>query len=224
VGVGLAASSGSTVAGSTVAGAPGAGGELAAVRIGPAVPDEEPDENTAAVTSAATAAQHTTAQRPSSLSCRLRSGADCGPPRGTGKKRRNGARLAPPPPVSWDDPPVWRGLPVPLAMANLDSLAAEYDVAGFLPVPDPSPAMTVMFSDLVPEAILTRISKARCNRVVVNDRGRSHVEGWREGVDGDLVDAAALKRVWDPPEPHCLNLALLQACWLANRQVEPARG
>ena len=186
VGVGLAASSGPTVGGAAGAGAPGAGAELATVLIGPAVPDEEPDENTAAVTSAQTAAQHTTAQRfSSSLFCRLRSDADCGPPRGTDMKRRNGARLAPRPLVSWDDPPVWRGSPVPLAMATLDSLAAEYDGAGLHHLPDP--------------------------KVLAS-------------VAGDLADAAALKREWDPPEPHCLNLALQQACCLANQRVEPARG
>ena len=42
-------------------------------------------------------------------------------------------------------------------MANLDSVAAEHDVAGLHPLPD-------------------RIRKARFNRVVFDDRGRSPVE------------------------------------------------
>ncbi|HXN58846.1 MAG TPA: hypothetical protein VN886_00195 [Acidimicrobiales bacterium] len=63
VGVGLAASSGgstvdgATGAGVTGAGAPGAGADLATVRIPPAEPHEEPDEKSAAVTSAQAATQ-----------------------------------------------------------------------------------------------------------------------------------------------------------------------
>jgi hypothetical protein len=49
------------------------------------------------------------------------------------------------------DPPVWRVSPVPLAMANLDALAAENDMAGL---------------HLLPEAIRTLTSQPRFNDLV----------------------------------------------------------
>lgn len=132
---------------------------------------------------------------------------------------------------------------VHLAMANLDALAAEYDVVGFHPLLDPrllaavtavggplgftdrSAAMTALFSELLPAAILTRTSKARFNRVVFNEHSRAFVDSWNgDGVDGDLVDPDELRRIWARPEPHGLSLALLQACWLATQRVEVPGG
>jgi asparagine synthase (glutamine-hydrolysing) len=128
--------------------------------------------------------------------------------------------------------PLLRG--VHLAMGNLDTLAAEYDVSSLHPLlapgvtaalaraggpfgfADRTTAMRRLFAGVLPEAVLARRTKARFNGVVFNEHSREFVSRWAGGgVDTGLVDVEELLRVWREPQVNALTFALLQGCWLA---------
>lgn len=78
--------------------------------------------------------------------------------------------------------------------------------------------MRMLFADILPDALLTRSTKARFNSVVFNEHSREFVETWTGGgIDPDLVDAERLSQAWDAPQVHAMTFALLQACWLSER-------
>jgi hypothetical protein len=121
-----------------------------------------------------------------------------------------------------------------LAMETFDLMAADVDVmrvnpllsSGFLSAlcvaggtlgfSDRTAALQHLFPGLLPPAVLARTTKCRFNRAVFGKPSRAFVERWQgEGVDTEIVDAAALRDVWSVAEPHAMSFALLQSCWLA---------
>jgi asparagine synthase (glutamine-hydrolysing) len=119
-------------------------------------------------------------------------------------------------------------------LATLDSLAREADVASFHPLLDTAfvdalcraggrsgyldrtATLRALFGDHLPEAVLTRTTKATFGRAAFNEYSRAFVAQWNgDGIDGDLVDVDALRAVWRAEVPHGMSYALLQASWLA---------
>ncbi|WP_380165880.1 asparagine synthase-related protein [Jannaschia sp. R86511] len=76
-------------------------------------------------------------------------------------------------------------------------------------------AMRLLVGDLLPEAVLSRRSKAGFNAVHFGPSAREVADAWDGGgVDPDLVDTDALRAQWRSPRPHAASLALLQHAWL----------
>ncbi|QBI20274.1 hypothetical protein ER308_12320 [Egibacter rhizosphaerae] len=77
-----------------------------------------------------------------------------------------------------------------------------------------SEAMTSLFSDLLPRAVLRRRTKASFNPVVHGRFSREFAEQWDgSGVDERLVDLDRLHEEWRSPAPNGRTHALLQAAW-----------
>ena len=79
-------------------------------------------------------------------------------------------------------------------------------------------ALRLAAGTLLPDAVLTRRSKAGFDRVFFGRHARAFVDGWAgTGVPEALVDADALREHWqgEVPDPH--SLTLLQSAWLAER-------
>ena len=78
-------------------------------------------------------------------------------------------------------------------------------------------AMRALFGDLLPEAVLTRPTKARYSEVLWGRGTREFAERWNgSGVDEALVDPTALRREWGGPAPHEDSAMLLHAAWLSE--------
>jgi asparagine synthase (glutamine-hydrolysing) len=121
-------------------------------------------------------------------------------------------------------------------MHTLATLAAEADVVRIDPLLRPeflgalttsvgrmgvigrTSAMRLFFSDLLPDAVLSRTSKTHFNRALFGEDTKAFVAQWNgTGIDTDLVDADRLRLEWMADQPHALTTLLLQSCWLANR-------
>jgi hypothetical protein len=80
--------------------------------------------------------------------------------------------------------------------------------------------MHALFADVLPEAVLSRDTKATFGEAFCGPHTRALVEEWDgDGLDTTLVDARALRRFWgDGSElrPLGLTALLLQATWLAG--------
>jgi asparagine synthase (glutamine-hydrolysing) len=84
---------------------------------------------------------------------------------------------------------------------------------------DRSSAMRVLFADLLPEALLTRRSKAHFDEAFVSEYSRDFGSGWTgAGVDSALVDAERLAAEWRSERPDARSLLLMQAAWLSSPQ------
>jgi asparagine synthetase B (glutamine-hydrolysing) len=82
---------------------------------------------------------------------------------------------------------------------------------------DRTNAMQLLFSDVLPEEILVRTTKAWFDGAFFNRHSESLVETWQgEAVDPELVDTRALQAVWTSREPDGRSFTLLQAVWLAR--------
>jgi asparagine synthase (glutamine-hydrolysing) len=104
-----------------------------------------------------------------------------------------------------------RPLQDPLFLASLAHSAPPW---GF---PDRDTAMRRLFHSLLPDALLSRKTKALFNRVVFGEHSRAFVARWSgAGVPDDLVDTEILRRFWEAPIPHAMSFALLQSAWLAT--------
>ena len=108
---------------------------------------------------------------------------------------------------------------------HLDPFLEPRFVASFVRMVEPfglatrSDAMRALFSDLLPEAILTRSSKATFNRGFLTDVSREFAASWRgDGVDTDLVDVDLLRSAWLSRWPPTQTFGLLQAAWLHQNQ------
>lgn len=74
------------------------------------------------------------------------------------------------------------------------AVAAEAGPSGF---PDRSAAMRRLFGDLLPEAILTRTSKASFRRAFWGPETAAFARAWAsDGLSAGLVDADVLRRTW----------------------------
>jgi asparagine synthase (glutamine-hydrolysing) len=82
---------------------------------------------------------------------------------------------------------------------------------------DRSTAMGTLFSDLLPEPVLTRRSKAYFDEAFIGDHSRRFVAQWDgRGVDESLVDPDRLAEVWRSEHPDPRSLLLMQAAWLSS--------
>ncbi len=79
-------------------------------------------------------------------------------------------------------------------------------------------SMRSLFEDVLPDAVLTRTSKATFNTAAFGPGARDFVASWcGEGVDPALVNAEALAREWEASAPHAGTFLLLQQAWLATQ-------
>ena len=141
-------------------------------------------------------------------------------------------------PLGWAESVAWVASRrhVRLAVANMAGLAADHDVVLRAPFLDQSfvaalgavfprlgpasrgAAMQVLFAGVLPEAVLTRTSKAVFTLPAWGPRTREFVAGWDgQGLDRGLVDVDALARHWAGDRPSAMTFAMVQAAWLATR-------
>ena len=93
------------------------------------------------------------------------------------------------------------------------AVAGHFGAAG---PSDRSFALTVLFGDVLPQAVLSRRSKAYFDEAFISDHTREFVSGWSgAGVDPTLVVSERLAEQWRSDHPDPRSLLLLQAAWLA---------
>lgn len=119
-----------------------------------------------------------------------------------------------------------------LGLQTLDILSAQYDVHQLHPFLDQrflsafaaegSPrgfvsrteAMTHLFADVLPAAVLGRTSKATFNEAVMGLSAKAFAQDWDgTGVPLDLVDPVALRDEWLSETPSAASMPLLQHAW-----------
>jgi asparagine synthase (glutamine-hydrolysing) len=90
---------------------------------------------------------------------------------------------------------------------------------------DRTATIRALFSDVLPERVLTRRSKAEFSEPFFGEETRSFAAEWdgSTGIDPRLIDAAALKAMWSAPKPNFLSSSLLQSIWLATQGRMPER-
>lgn len=82
--------------------------------------------------------------------------------------------------------------------------------------------MRVLFSDVLPEAVLSRRSKASFNHAHTGSATNWFAESWDgTGVDTTLVDPERLREVWLSDSPTMATGMLLHAAWLTAGAPEP---
>lgn len=97
--------------------------------------------------------------------------------------------------------------------AYIRSAYAAAPVEGY---PSRTAAMTAIFGDELPEKVTSRSTKAVFTEVFAGAETRRFAEEWDgAGLDPELVDAEALRRVWLAPRVDIRSLVPLQAAWLA---------
>ena len=97
---------------------------------------------------------------------------------------------------------------------------------------DRQTAMTELFGELLPPAVLTRETKASFDRAFFARHSREFAAGWDgTGADERYVDVARLRSDWESPRPVPQSFLQLQAAWLAvsgaerlEEPVEPVLG
>lgn len=96
-------------------------------------------------------------------------------------------------------------------------VAAWARSGGLLGLSDRTAAMRVLFSDLLPEAVIGRTSKAVFNTVFLGACTQEFARRWSgAGVDESAVDTAMLRQEWLSEWPSNLTSGLLQSAWLAD--------
>jgi len=128
----------------------------------------------------------------------------------------------------------WR---VPQVLArNVQVLADDHGVRWHHPLQDPrfvralahdggawgfrgrTDTMRFLFGDLLPDAVLSRRSKASFNGSRFGDGERDFAAGWDgSGVDDRLVDVRLLRDLWSGERPPGVTGLLLHQAWLAQR-------
>jgi asparagine synthase (glutamine-hydrolysing) len=77
--------------------------------------------------------------------------------------------------------------------------------------------MRRLAAGVLPEAVLTRRSKAVFDHAYFAAASRAFVSRWSgAGIDPDLVDEGRLRQEWAKPSPSALSFLLLQQAWLAE--------
>jgi len=105
-----------------------------------------------------------------------------------------------------------------LDQAFLASLALA---GGRLGWGDRHATMHALFGNLLPEAVLSRRSKAEFSAPFFGTATRRFAAEWN-GVAGpasDLLDADVLRGLWRSDRPHFLSTMVLQAAWIASTAV-----
>jgi asparagine synthetase B (glutamine-hydrolysing) len=110
---------------------------------------------------------------------------------------------------------------------HLDPFLEPRFAAGFARMVGPlglatrTDCMRALFSDVLPDEILSRTSKAVFNRGFLTDISRAFARSWDgEGVDKQMVDPAALRSAWLSEWPPSQSFGLLQAAWFHAKGVE----
>jgi asparagine synthase (glutamine-hydrolysing) len=122
-----------------------------------------------------------------------------------------------------------------VASHNYGVLAADHGLALHEPLLDPqfvrswaraagawghssrTEAMRVLFADLLPEAVISRRSKAYFNRAFMGEATRDFAERWDGGgLDPELVDVEVLREEWLSDFPSAISTPLLHAAWLST--------
>lgn len=87
---------------------------------------------------------------------------------------------------------------------------------------DRTEAMTALFCDLLPNAVLSRTSKASFGGVFWGPMSRQFAREWDgSGLSSDLVDHGSLRRAWLMPVPVYAAALPLHASWLSSRGEWP---
>lgn len=87
---------------------------------------------------------------------------------------------------------------------------------------DRTTVMRELFSEILPDASLTRATKAIFGEVFWKARTREFAKTWDgSGVDPELVDPAALRVEWLQRSPDGHSGMLLQAAWLSRYGTAP---
>ena len=129
-----------------------------------------------------------------------------------------------------------------LASHNYATLAAEHGLTMYEPLLEPrfvrsfaraagtwghvsrTEAMRALFSELLPDVVLARRTKAYFNRAFMGEETRAFSERWDgSGLDDDLIDVDVLRAEWLSPFPSAISTPVLHAAWLATsgRRLEP---
>jgi asparagine synthetase B (glutamine-hydrolysing) len=94
------------------------------------------------------------------------------------------------------------------------ALAREAGTWGFA---SRSSAMRYLFADVLPEAVISRRSKAYFNRAFLGADAQDFAVGWNgSGVDHDLVDSERLRAEWLSDFPSAISMMLLHSAWLGS--------
>jgi asparagine synthase (glutamine-hydrolysing) len=77
--------------------------------------------------------------------------------------------------------------------------------------------MRGLFGDLLPDAVISRRSKAEFSAAQFTVHTKRFADEWsgEAGAAGELVDPDALRSAWRSEQPHFRSAMALQACWLA---------
>ena len=96
----------------------------------------------------------------------------------------------------------------------VDALAHH---GGFLGAGDRTTVLRALASDLLPDEVLSRTTKATFNTCYMTTYTRAFATGWTgAGVDEALVDCSELQRAWLAERPIPATAALLQTAWLTT--------
>ncbi len=148
-------------------------------------------------------------------------------------------------PLRWDSATrlMGRTRPVTIGLANFEAAIIEYScvpVSPFL-VPEFVDALahdagptgwgdrTAVFrrlvGDLLPDAVLSRTSKASFNSTRWGAAEREFAQSWDGvGFDDTWIDPEALRREWLSERPHPASSYLLQVAWAMNQGLPVAGG
>ena len=81
--------------------------------------------------------------------------------------------------------------------------------------------MRALAGDLLPDHVLARRDKARFNQVFFGARTRAFAERWSGGgVDPELVDSEALRRIWLGDDHDWRTALLMHAGWMHDELQE----
>jgi asparagine synthase (glutamine-hydrolysing) len=98
-----------------------------------------------------------------------------------------------------------------------DVVAALARRGGRLGPGDRTAVLRWLVPDLLPDAVLSRTSKAWFNRCYFGAPTREFASRWDgSGIDERMVDAHALRQEWQSEWPHTMSAGLLQQAWLAS--------
>ncbi len=101
----------------------------------------------------------------------------------------------------------------------VSALARAGGATGF---PGRTAAMQALFSDVLPQAVLRRATKASFNHAHSGAATREFARTWDGcGVDEELVDVERLRSVWLSDEPTMGTGVLLHSAWLASEGLAP---
>jgi asparagine synthase (glutamine-hydrolysing) len=128
-----------------------------------------------------------------------------------------------------------------VALHNFDAQAREFSLAPVHPLADArfrfalaaaggawgyagrTDLMRRLFGDLLPDAVLSRRTKAAFNLSRWGERERAFARAWDgSGVDRRLVDPEALRTSWLADRPTSVEGFYLHLAWLAQEGLEPS--